>query len=60
MDRQSNFTCTKELLKRDWFEQSLMTDFTMFGRKSEKKLFSEERFDLFALYGGLAKSGKFN
>ena len=36
-----------------------MTDFTLFSRKSEK-IFCEERFNLFALYGGLEKSSEFN
>ena len=38
IDKQSNFTCTKKLFKRDWFEQSLMTDFIMFSLKSEKNI----------------------
>ena len=49
IDKQSNFTCTKKLFKRDWFEQSLMTDFIMFSRKSEKK-YSMKRDLIYSLF----------
>ena len=36
-----------------------MTDFAMFSQKSDIT-FYEERLNLFALYGGLAKSSEFD
>lgn len=53
------FTHTKKLFECDWFEQLLMTDFAMFSQKSDI-IFYEERFNLFTLYGRLAKSSELN